>query len=75
MNQRIVKAPWNMQQVFALAEHQMDPNIHPYTCHIHTTAPLIPTNDGWVCVVTGCLYSQDWAHRMDTIRGPRPHHT
>jgi hypothetical protein len=57
--------PWTPEQVESLKRRQISPDLHPYTCRIDSSHPLLmPTVNGWVCWGT-CLYVQDWAHTVD----------
>lgn len=60
-------APWSLATVKALKRRQADPNKHAYTCEWHSDTTLIPTHDGWICVINGCDYTQNWALKYDTI--------
>lgn len=59
-------APWSDKQVENLQRRQNAETLHQYTCGYHGTAPLVPTNSGWVCPVDNCDYEQDWALWQDT---------
>lgn len=56
----IIKPPWTMEQIDALASFQESYRTHPFTCGgKDCRAALRPTRDGWVCPV--CDYTQGWA--------------
>lgn len=58
-------APFTPDQQAVLADHQINPNIHAYTCP-WDGSKLIP-RETWVC--DECTYTQTWAHEY-TIRPP-----
>lgn len=64
---------WTDDQVRSLDAWQMNDNVHPFTCphreHHDNDGRLMPTNDGWVCMIprndqdqAPCDYTQNWAH-------------
>lgn len=60
--------PWSDETIAALAEHQSNGRIHPYTCGNDSRHVLKPTRDGWVC--PECNYRQNWAHGASDLRRP-----
>jgi hypothetical protein len=73
-----VKAPWSAEQVANLNAWQKNRRFHPFTCggqrndaehnayaEAHPGADrgqLVATEQGWICPVPGCGYTQQWAH-------------
>jgi hypothetical protein len=55
----VVKAPWDAEVIEALTTYQGLWWVHPYTCVDSTHPNLVPTPDGWICVM--CEFDQDWA--------------
>lgn len=54
----ILYAPWTQEQLKNITSWQINPTLHPYTCLCGKN--LIPTNNGFVCVV--CGRNQNWCH-------------
>lgn len=62
-----VYAPWSPNEVAALNDYQQAGWFHPFTCGIRDEHPsdegiLVATENGWVCPVESCDYTQTWAH-------------
>jgi hypothetical protein len=59
-------APWTEEEVIALNRYQDSGETHPFTCgNEHPPAGhsvLVATEDGWICPVPFCYYTQDWCH-------------
>lgn len=58
-------APWHDDVVAELARWQNLANVHPYTCgNDHgEEVRLLPTNDGWICPLRSCGYTQGWCFK------------
>lgn len=56
-----LETPWQPDQVMALNRFQNSGVVHPFTCPQHSDEPLVATTKGWVCMVEGCSYMQNWA--------------
>ena len=65
-----VQTPWSPEQVASLELRQGAGLFHEYTCATHSSQPLRPTREGWVCEAPGCSYTQNWALRSDTELTP-----
>ena len=68
-----VIAPWTDEQVLNLLRWQSCPWVHPFTCakeHKLGGVRLLPTNEGWVCSIQTCDYTQNWAHDHMTDQLP-----
>lgn len=61
-------APWSLEVVIALRKRQEEETLHPYTCGVHGTAPLIAIYSGWECPVENCDYKQDWCWEQDALQ-------
>lgn len=58
-----IYAPWTEREVKALNKYQEARIMHPFTCgeeHL-SEAVLVATEDGWICPVPLCYYTQNWA--------------
>lgn len=69
----ISSAPWEIEQVWALNEHQNNRNgynwpiveaKHPYTCSCGND--LLAVTPGWWCETCRKI-TQTWAHEADTV--------
>ncbi|MBI2595646.1 hypothetical protein HYW46_02830 [Candidatus Daviesbacteria bacterium] len=63
----IITAPFTSEQVEALNFYQQSGVWHPFTCgYPHKGLDFSPTltaaDDGWYCEISGCNYTQNWAH-------------
>jgi hypothetical protein len=75
----LVLAPWDDDTVDALDDYQHVRIGHPYTCPRDHRDPdtgridrgevvLDSTEDGFICPVEGCGYTQRWAHALSANR-------
>ncbi len=55
-----LRAPWTPEQVAALNEWQVRPDVPQFTCGENSAHVLIATRFGWRCPYD--TYEQDWAH-------------
>lgn len=58
-------APWSQEQAYRLNVFQARGSFHPFTCpnehEQQSEVRLLASDDGWICPVVLCDYTQDWA--------------
>ena len=54
-----IYAPFTNDQVELLVKHQLNREVHPYTCSCESNAPMIVSTYGFKCL--SCGYIQNWA--------------
>lgn len=68
-----IKSPFSPEQIASLEGFQECKSLHSFTCG-DCGADLKPTQNGWICSVSDCEYTQDWCHDFMADNSWKPGH-